>query len=228
MPWHLSGAASAQRPSWRGPGCAPATAARRRRRASGSGTGCCTGIPPRSRPGWRGYEHVGRAQEVLLRWPRRRRWRRRGCAGWSPGSRGDSGSAGRRGRSGSSACASSQAARTTLMPAGSMACGFSTNTCLPASMAAITCIGWNLAALAMSTTSDALDHVLVAVEAGEAVVVAGATCSGHFTLQRVALLLHAVSQHVGHGDQAHALVGDQGLVGGLRCRGRRSRSGRPG
>ena len=50
--------------------------------------------------------------------------------------------------------ASSQAAFTILIPAGSMACGFSTNTCLPASMAAFMCSGWNLAALAISTTSE--------------------------------------------------------------------------
>ena len=60
-----------------------------------------------------------------------------------------------------------------FIPAGSMPCGFSTNTCLPAWIAVRAWSGWNLAALAITTTSDASITLLVAVEAGEAVVVIG-------------------------------------------------------
>ena len=49
--------------------------------------------------------------------------------------------------------ANSHAAATCLRPAGSMAWGFSTKTCLPASMAAFVWSGWNLPAFAMSTAS---------------------------------------------------------------------------
>ena len=49
--------------------------------------------------------------------------------------------------------ANSQAAVTCRTPTGSMACGFSTKTCLPASMAARRYTGWYFAEQAISTTS---------------------------------------------------------------------------
>ena len=51
--------------------------------------------------------------------------------------------------------ARSQAACIRRQPTGSMACGFSTKTCLPALMAASAYMGWNFEAQAISTTSAA-------------------------------------------------------------------------
>ena len=102
------------------------------------------------------------------------------------------------------------------MPAGSMAWGFSTNTCLPAWIAAIMCIGWNFAALAMITTSEAAMTLLVAFETAEAIFVLRRDLIGKLHAQGVALFLRAVHEHVGDRNQPHAFVGEQRLPGTFR------------
>ncbi len=71
-----------------------------------------------------------------------------------------------------------------------------------------------------------LDHVLVAVEAREAVVVVHLDLLRVLLLEQFPLFLDAVEQHVGHGHQAHALGRRSSPGPRLRCSARRSRSSR--
>ena len=60
---------------------------------------------------------------------------------------------------------------------------------------------------------DALDHVLVAVQAGEAVGVVHLDLVGLLLLEHLAPALHAVGEDVGHGHQPHARIDVHGVDG---------------
>ena len=140
-------------PSSNGPDCGSASAARRRRRASGNGTGCWPGIRP---PSCRGGAGTARraAAATFPGWRRCRRWRRRARAASSPDIPGMVAALQPGDQTRPFWRASSHGLARRWMPTGSMACGFSTKTCLPASIAALAWNEWNLAALAMITTSE--------------------------------------------------------------------------
>ena len=71
---------------------------------------------------------------------------------------------------------------------------------------------------------DAVDHLLVAVEAAEEMILIGDDLAGHVLLEPVVLGLQAVGENVAHGGQFHVGAGLQRLARPRRRSARRSRS----
>ena len=133
-----------------------------------------------------------------------------------PGSRCRSADTGRRRPTGFFFSASAQVASTERTPGASTATGFSAKTCLPASTAALRWSGRKCGGVRQQHHVDAAgDHLLVGVEADEAVLGADIDLAGDglVLLEQGQARFQAIGEGVGHGHELDVLVGLQGLSG---------------
>ncbi len=98
---------------------------------------------------------------------------------------------------------------------GSMACGFSTKTCLPAVDRRQGVERMEFRRVSDDHDVGDFDDMLIGVEAGEAVLVGDLHLVGELELHRGAVLLNTVEQHVRHGDDVHVLAGAHGVQRGV-------------